>query len=98
MPSTTTEAKTAEERIHALEQQVDQLAEFVGRLTFGAFGGNFKSYDVGDDQLLVWHEELCDEGTEDEALVGWWVYKGPEYQALIAELDAKNSREAGVDA
>lgn len=90
--------KTAEERIHTLEQQVRDLADFVGRLAFGTFGADFDKYDPADDKLLIWEEDLCDAGTEDEELVGWWIYKGPEYKALIAELDAKYAQKASVDA
>jgi hypothetical protein len=81
MPSTTTDA----ERIAALERKLEDLAGFVGRLTAGIVGDNFHAkYDCGDEGLLVWEEVLAEAGTEDEELLGWWVYKAPEEATVDA--------------
>lgn len=61
-------------RVDKLEEQVDDLASFVGRVTDATFGARFKECDRGND-VLTWKEVLTDEGTEDEALCGWWVYQ-----------------------
>lgn len=78
MPNTTAETKTAEERLAAVEQKVDDLAAFVGRLTAATFGDDFAKYDPLIEPLLEWETELMDAGTEDEFLFGRWVYQREE--------------------
>lgn len=76
MPSTT--AKATESRIAELEEKVEELANYLGRVTAGIFGDNFEAkYDCGEDGLLVWNHVPADPEDPDDIDVGWWVYKAP---------------------
>ena len=84
----TATTQSSEERIARLEQQVRDLAAFVGRVTSGVYGANFDDFDTYDDRLLRWHEEVDEPGTEDELLVGWWLYEPSAVDALKKDADA----------
>lgn len=62
--------------VEELEEKIDDLAAIIGRLTYALFGNGWREPDDCGDPALVWHVEMSDEGTEDEAPVGWWHYKG----------------------
>ena len=85
MPDTAT--KTAEQRIAELEEKVEDLASFVGRLTASVHGATFREWDPGVDELLLWHEEIAAPGTEDECLVSWWYYDTDAVKALYEASD-----------
>lgn len=83
MPDTAT--KTAEARIAELEQKVEDLADFVGRVTAGIFGNSFHAkYDCAEDGLLVWKEVPADPDDPEDMDVGWWTYKAPEEASVDA--------------
>lgn len=66
--------ETEEGRVDKLAEQLDDLAQFVGRLTYAVFGDEFNKYDPRMSPLLEWEEEVVDAGTDDEAVFGRWVY------------------------
>ena len=77
--ATTAKAPTTDERIRVLEEKVDDLASFVGRVTDAVFGKRFDEHDRQDDGLLVWKEVVPYSSTENGEVVGdvvgWWEYR-----------------------
>lgn len=77
--------QTAEERIAELEQKVEDLAGFVGRLTRGMFGDDFDKYDCREEPLLVWEQFApLPEDDDDDEPVGWWTYQAPKVMSVDA--------------
>jgi hypothetical protein len=66
--------KTDAERIVELEEKINDLADFVGRLTDATFGAGFRDYDRGEP-CLTWEEYVSDEGTPDEDRIWWWTFE-----------------------
>lgn len=73
-----------EARLMKLEEKLNDLACFTGRVVRGAFGDDFNKYDVADDPMLVWIEELVDEDDPDEE----WTYARWEYRPEVRKAHA----------
>ena len=69
--------KELEARIAKLEEQIDDLSDFAAGIAGLTFGPDFAQCLYGGYRL-DWKETLADEGTEDEAMIGYWVLKCPE--------------------
>lgn len=70
--------KTDAQRITRLEQQVQDLAEIVGKLSYLVFGDEGKTVPNQDNMLRVdWHFEFDDEPGHEHEEVGWWTFTVP---------------------